>query len=512
MGGAGLSSTLQGGGSVNAVGGGFGIAVNTFSALKSYDETREAFNAHQEASESLAELEAQGAPELYAAIQILEREQANARQGMAEGGASLIAAINGVGNGISTFINGFANAFSYSSVAAATVIATATFAIGAGLNALMGTISGIRDIRTGIRRTLKRGATQELLDFCEKLSTQQEASLAAKRARIDELKEIEGNLQAELLTSQARTLADDLLAAKLQQLKNVGQEVVTLGEEVAKDGDQVSMLTKMVGGLSVSARKQRAKEKGGTAFLNLTGAAGGAALLAATIGGVAAAATPIGWALSGIAAVSILIYTFSKFYKRKIRNSNVIRMRQEKAAIEAALSADPPTTTWHSAWNRDDFPTDEKKSRLNRFLNEIAPWKSKGKSGQITIGDRLNQLDAYLAKYDVESAGDAVYEGIAAALTQDVGDQSVEVADGQTKTFREAVAELLTALGLEPSQIIVSLQSEDPQDKEAAERLLKQKMKLLPTDADESAESDIDEAQDTSSISNSAAQVTEQDE
>ncbi|MEM9907746.1 MAG: DUF4157 domain-containing protein [Cyanobacteria bacterium P01_D01_bin.44] len=491
MGGGGIGNAEA----ANATGGILGTAVNLYSGVKSAQQLKESVSDYQAKGAEIQDLKGKGNPELYAAITLLEKEQRQAARSGAESSVSLFAAINGVCNGITTAINAIAGLSEGLSVA----LANLTFGIGAGLNALMGTINAIRDINTARKRSKKQDATQQLVGFCQKLSDQLGVEVAQKQQRTQALEQrintftsmVAENLANPKISSEDRIRIG---AYHDSEIKASKQEIEQLGAEIPAVEAKITTMGQMMSGLSVSARKQGWKEKGVVSGgLNLMGAAGGAALLAATIGGVAAAATPIGWALSGVAAVSILIYTTSKYVKRNIRNSNVVRMRQEKALIEQSIAQG--TKSNQDLWNRSEFPTEEKKGTFNKFLNKIAPWKKKSKSGQTSIGERLNHIDAYLAKYDIEAAGNHVYEGILAALTQGQGAEKVPVSDTETKDFKTAVEELMTTLGINPADLIASMNSEDESVQAQAKQLVLTKMKLLPQGGGDSSNADNTENQ-----------------
>ncbi|MEM8604329.1 MAG: DUF4157 domain-containing protein [Cyanobacteria bacterium P01_H01_bin.121] len=494
------------GSQANTVGGVLGAGINLVSYGQSVDR---AFEAYQEFKAKKAELETlkgKGDPELYAAISLLEQEKVDAKTDVADNMASIVSAINGVYNGVFTAMNNLAGITQGLSVA----IANVTFAIGAGLNAIIGSINAMRDFYSAYKRSKKQAAILQLAEFCGQLTDQVKGELEAKQSSVFDINDHLGSLhflyrttqedlkkKIEAIDQKAATAKDGLSEQDKQQkvelekkqldmaihhqdkIEGYEKELLATKAMMESSRDKVALLSQMTSGLGVSARKNGSKEKLMTGGLNAIGAGGGAALFIATVATVGAAVTPVGWALSGVAAVSILIYTASKFVKRRIRNSNVARMKQEKALIEQAIANG--TKTKADTWNRSEYPTDEKKGKFNTFLNKIAPWKKRGKDGKMTLGDRLNHIDGYLAKYDVGAAGDSVYEGILAALTTDQGNQSVEVADdGTQKTFKEATEELMKTLGIDPAKLIDSMNSEDEEAQAKAKKLVLTKMRLIP--------------------------------
>jgi hypothetical protein len=458
---------------VAAVGGGLGAGVNLVTgaqalyglATSKTKETKASYN------EKNAELES-GNQQLYAAVQILETEKDKAKTSDLENLEQVGGSINGVINGITTLLN------SISSVAntATAAISAVTFGIGGALNALMGTINGIRDSLNAHKRRIGQKAVLQLTDFCNGLLGKYMGAISGVKEEMESSRETYF-LAHSFLVKNDRTKENDILyGLHSDTVLNYTQSLPGRRGKIAGFESKMNVVMDMVGGLNVSGRKLGYKEKATTAGLNFTAAAGGAALLAATIGGVAAAATPIGWGLAGVAAVGLLIWQTGKHVKRKIRGSNVVRMRQERTLINEAVGSG---TDKNSMWYRDRFPTKGKKGWFNKLTSSLF---NKKKSGKISISERLRELDRYLAKYDTEDAADKAYAGILAALTSDQGDDTVDVGNGLQKTFREATKELLVTLKLDPAKILDSMNG-DLEAQQQAKQLVLNKMNLIPREA-----------------------------
>ncbi len=468
---------------VTGAGGGLAAAVNIATGAKAahglLTSKRSEKTADYNAKNALLE---GGNQQLYAAVQVLEKEKDKAVTSDLENIEQLGASINGVINGITTLLNSVASVANTATAAVSAV----TFGIGAGLNALVGTINGVRDSLNAHKRRMRQESVGQLTDFCNALLAQY-------------LGTIEGIQQGIMGSQKQYALSHQYLrqhpdpdpgdkAYDIHVLVVRDHQEYLVGERGKIQALEAKMpvVTEMISGLNVAGRKLGYKDKAATAAMNLTGAAGGAALLAATIGGVAAAATPIGWGLAGAAAVGLLIWQTGKHVKRQIRGSNVLRMREERELINQAISQGThPSTIWY----RDNFPTEEKKGWFNRLTSAVF---NKKKSGKMTLSERLDELNAYLAKYDTEDAGQKVYAGVLAALTTDQGNDKVDVGNGLEKTFREATGELLTKLGLDPDKIVASMTG-DEAAKEQAQQLILQKMKLVPKNAPEEDASEADE-------------------
>jgi len=518
IGGAGKAPSSQKGidGSEVAIGGGAGAVVaNTYGLYKGVKGFKEANKKRKKASNDLDALG--GDESLYAEKSLLNKEKKGAKHDQVESGVQVGTSFNGFVNGVTTAWNNIATSTGVAGVSAV------TFGAGAGLNALIGTINGVRDSLNADKRRKQKGATATLLSFAKdrlneyrkmlirekiKLSSEnRDLSNLKHQMRKEEIKKsdkqnklyfLEGEIRRpQLPRDHPDKVAEDFLISFDEYRRSFYSEnkVTALKDEIkahdnairkllpkikkieikikkaedtiqAEYQESIKPVLKLISGLQVSKRKQGYKEKAGTASLNFMGAAGGAALLAATIGGVAAAATPIGWTLAGLAAVGILIYTVGKKVKRKIRKSNVKRMKAERDLILYDLE-------WNnvqkgSRWNRREFKLREERGQFNKFGR-------RKKSGKITIEKRLAEIDTYLKKYDVESAGDEVYEGVKSALKGEQGDHVVNVGGDQDLPLKGAVEEFLRSLQIDPKGILDSM---DGGKAAKAKALLRNKMKL----------------------------------
>ena len=451
---------------VSATGGGLAVGANLYTgamAIKGLVQSeRKAKSVALQAARTNYDA---GHQQLYAAVNVLEKEKQKALTGDLENIEQLGTSINGVINGVTTLLN------SLSAVAntATAVISVITFGIGAGLAALLGTINGIRDSLNAHKRRKNQEATGTFIEFTQALLESYGAKIESKNNELRSAQK-QYRLSTEYLFRPDEEQDPDTAVIHSTILRGATAFESGINADILALQSKMPLMVKMISGLELSKRKQGYKEKAGTASLNFLGAAGGAALLAATIGGVAAAATPIGWTLIGLATIGVLVYSVGKKVKRKIRGSNVLRMREERDMINAQVAQNPnlPDQTWH----REDFETAETKGWFNKLF-------SRSKSGSMTIRQRLIELNTYLKKYDIEAAGDDVYNGILAALVGEEGSDAVEVSDGIEKSFKSATGELLTTLGIDPNMIIASMQGDDAAQAKA-KKLLLGKMKLLP--------------------------------
>lgn len=484
-----------------------------------------------------------GDKELFATVELLKRKKSDAIKGEWENAGNIIGGISGMVNGIAGLISG----------ATAALVAGVAFGVGAGLNAIIGTISAIRDFVSAGKRakTQKeigrvRAAYTELYGgLGTKVGTMKEVN-TRRQTKVDKLNLenqdhmevvvkksddiLEANTQLDekrqayeeetglskrqtliadimLLKKKISTLEQERLDAlkeaqkKEQQAQDIAQEIVGTATEISDAEQKYDEYGKMITALTTAERKQGFGGKIASGVINLVGAAGGAALLAATLG-AAAAAGPVGWILSGVALVGVIGYAVGMHIKRVIRKKNVVRMKQEISLVASYISTGrlpsggtlpdgyTPGTDENARkgdmWHRSMFPTDEKKGWFNKLI-------SKKRSGTMTMQERIDLITNYLGKYDKEAQGDVIATGFIKALAPGTdGDQEVQnpaysddLPDNLKSTTPQTVPLRDLNMGLlahffkdKATEMKESLLSADPDKSEAAKTLLKKKLKL----------------------------------
>lgn len=520
-----------------------GTGMGTYNLVRNIQMHKQANTALKQYNTDYKDDSMPGHEELYATVNLLKRKRNDAVKGEFESAGSIIGGISGLVNGISGFISG----------ATAALVAGVAFGVGAGLNALIGTIAAIRDfVSAGKRHKTKKeigqvragyvelynglsekmvtlndknlndqgildGKTNEIRDLLQEINGKT-GDIVVSNQRIEELKD---EYKKEQGLSKRQTLIADIMLEKqkinrlTQEKDALAQTAVEKEDEAQEIGDRITETAdkiqdaeakydeygKIITALTTAERKQGYGGKIGTGIVNLAGAAGGAALLFATLG-AGAAAGPVGWVLSGIALVGILGYTIGMAIKRSIRKSNVKRMKQEITLVanyitNGALPAGgtlPDNYTRggdegarrNNIWHRQMFPTDEKKGWFNKLI-------SKKRSGKMTMQERIDLITKYLSKYDTETQADVIVEGFIKALQPgDEGDQEVanpaysddlkpeiKANTPQTITLRDLNKSLLTHFFKDKADdMSSSLRSTDPDRSKDARDLLAQKLKL----------------------------------
>ena len=395
-----------------------------------------------------------GDKELYATVELLKRKKSDAVKGEWENAGNILGGISGLVNGISGFISG----------ATAALVSGIAFGVGAGLNAIIGTISAIRDfvsagkrsktkkeigkVRAGYAELYKnlgdetkdlkkdndnnqnklsglqnqiQDKLQQIADLTQTLDTTREEAQDEETSIPERQKKI---AQVMILKKQLETLNEEKNTLH-EDAQKVGGDIATTGQEIIDKEEKYDDYGKIITALKTSERKQGYGGKITTGTLNLVSAAGGAALLAATLG-AGAAAGPVGWVLSGIALLGILGYAIGMHIKRKIRKSNVKRMTQELRLVgDYVANGTVPGTLpdgynvsataeerQDDVWHRQMFPTTEKKGWFNKLI-------SKKRSGKMTMKERTDLMKEYLGKYDTGTQGDIVVTGFVNALKDD---------------------------------------------------------------------------------------------
>ncbi|MDX1616094.1 MAG: hypothetical protein R3300_17415 [Candidatus Promineifilaceae bacterium] len=369
------------------VGGGLGMFMNTIniaqhgpamvSSLKEGGRLAGQMGAHHKRI-------AQGEEELFAATKILEEKYQETNVKFVDSFIGLTSGINGVINGLTTILSAALDA---GAALTAAMAAAVTFAVGAGLSAITGTISAIRDFVAVHKKRKQKSAVSAMIAVYDQALKRHQKRAAKLQARV------------KYPDTDPNKFYKDLM-------------------ELTEVTDTIKNTEMTLQGLKVAERKQGFKTKLFSGGVGLTSAAGGAALLAATLGAVAA--TPVGWALAATAALVTLGLVIGMKVKRNIRQDNVERMRQELELIEKAKAEGEVTDKDY--WHRSIFEDMglKKKGPLRRAFT-----RSK-KSGKIKVGERKAQLEAYLAKYDTQAAGEHVWEGFKRTLTTKEGDVKVD--------------------------------------------------------------------------------------
>ena len=439
---------------------GTGIGVyNMYKNIKNHTEANAALKENKTKYEGDGTIP--GDKELYATVELLKRKKSDAVKGEWENAGNILGGISGFINGVSGFFSG----------ATAAMVSGVAFGVGAGLNAIIGTISAIRDfVSAGKRAKTKKEIGKVRAGYIELYNglgseTEQlknenddrQSTLNGLRGQLDDKLQQIADVTLELDTARAEAQDEEtsipvrqqkiaqvmLLKNKLpglneeknslqQQAQQLGQQIAGKAQDILDKEGRYDDYGKIITALKTSERKQGYGGKIATGSLNLISAAGGAALLAATLG-AGAAAGPVGWVLSGVALLGILGYAIGMHVKRKIRKSNVKRMTQEMQLVGDYVANGTVTGTLPDGynvsataeerqddiWHRQMFPTTEKKGWFNKLI-------SKKRSGTMTMKERTDLMKDYLGKYDTGTQGDTVVKGFANALKDgSEGDQMV---------------------------------------------------------------------------------------
>lgn len=335
--------------------------------------------------------------------------------------------------------------------------ATVLGVVGAGVGAAFSLLSLIRDSvnihkRKGRAKKLaevrasyeSRGTTitnevkgkeQEVLNLATE-NKQHQDDIADKRDELDQVNQELSKTGDDALTGDEKTQAEN-------KAKTLQEDVDTLLDKVKKNEDKSAILKsesdellktvqeyKERGiALGVADRKLGNKLKGVSVASSIMGLIGsGVGIAGLLLAGTAAAAVlgPVGWAIGGLILAVGIGVMIGMAVKRKIRANNVKRMKSERDQIKELIAkgTGPAAAKYPSVatmgvedrknlvWNRDFFPTDPMK-------------KKSSKDPAMSLQARLDYLTEYLAKYDVEAAGDAVWYGVLDAMVGAEGSQNV---------------------------------------------------------------------------------------
>lgn len=512
-GGGGSGAVGATGGSLGTLSGMVGTGINVYNLKQNIESFSNANTIlkHLSAEYYGDGQEIPGNTELFATIELLHRQRDDAEKGIYENAVGVYGSLNGIANGIATIVGATAGG------AGATIAAAATFGFGSLLGALLGTIGAVRDFMSAGKRAKTKGEVGKVKAGYAELYTELGNQLFAKRAvnEDNEEKLKKANQRVEVANKAAMALItgggtiEEMMAPYLAQLEIIAdankerifleERIVAIASEVLSLAERYDQYDKMVVALTTAERKQGGKGKIGTGILNLVSAGGGAALLALTLG-AGAAAGPVGWVLTGVALVGILGYSIGMMVKKKIRSSNVTRMKSEIDLIGTYVSDGeisgkfPPGYTpsgnaverKNDIWHRDMFPTKETKGWFNKLF-------SKKKSGTLTISERIAEIHKYLGKYDIGTQGEVATAGFISALKPgSEGDQQVtnpaysdDLKEEQKEntpqkvTLRELNVGLLAYFfGDGAGEMQDSLMSEDEAMQNNAKKLLNKKLKL----------------------------------
>ncbi len=404
---------------------------------------------------------------------MLRKERSQAKKGLATSAAGVFSGINGMFNGAYTIVSGIEKVGT-KAVQVAGGIGSVTFGIAYGLNAILGLVTAGRDFFNAFKRAKGRKAVRTLMEIYQ--------------ARAEALRDQIEPLLAEVEEGRIPNLSD------IQRIKAWQQELLEVET--------------MRNALATAKHKQGYKGKLFGGSMGLASAAAGMALLAATIGGVAAAATPVGWIIGGIALLATIGFAVGKTIRRKVRDNNIKRMRKEIAHVSEYIESgriggmpapayDAQKVETHSAlqnlarssaerggdiWHRRQFEqpgTDyETKSRLHK-------WLTKSKSGTLTMQARLEELKTYLAKHDKENARTILIEGLRASLDPTHPESAKMVKKdphdphSPERSMRQHTSELLEHyFPGNSAKMIASLLSADETIREDAGKRILSKMKL----------------------------------
>jgi hypothetical protein len=492
-------------GSIGVLKGGYDIIDDSVSLYKTNKEIDEVNEDYQDGS---------GDTELFATMELLKRQKSDAEKGIFEGSTSVVSGIVGILNGVGGAIGDAA-------------LSVWTFGIGAAIGAVMGTINAIRDFLDAGRREMKKQeiakvyagysevmgeAKDELRPIHGEFSqTGNEikglvAQKAAMRAKINDNKKRYQNKEISKKKYQRRdaryqTAYNDIkgeITTKRNRLQSLKDPLKNALEKYEKQKE-------MVAALSLSMRKQGNATKIGTGILSLVGAGGSAALFIAALGvGAAAAATPIGWVMAGVALVGALGFAIGMGIKRAIRKDNVKRMNDEKKMLMLYINTgyfDDAGTKQpaglpgpgsrkkrqreNATWSRKAF--EDAGLRKKGWFNKLI---SKSKSGSMTMKERLKELDDYLKKHDKGGAADTIAEGFIESLKfpNDPSKGGKVVKNPVHDTDPSAPAETTLAdlnKGLlayffksKVDEMVDSLLSDDDDKRNKAKELLATKMRL----------------------------------
>jgi phage gpG-like protein len=387
------------GGSVSVVGGSIGLISGGIKTVSKGMEWHEA-NTQLEALDSRKTEEG-----IYATIAIWERKRAAAIKGTAEGSGSVIGSISGLIGSIA-------------GLAGAQALSAAMSAFGGILGAVTGTIMAVRDFMNVHKRRKAKNAIALVIDSYTQIASDVQTQMNSK-------------------LNEVKSATNSLKTAKPKDRAGLRSQLTTLKGELAALETKFDGIDNMRLSLAVAKRKQGFGGKVFSGITNLVGAAGAGALAGLALGG-AVAAGPAGWALAGVALAAALGYFIGMKVKKAIRESNVKRMNEEIVLVKEFIATGKvqgadvmlPNGTNASAipsqrrkaviWRREMFPTVEQKGWFNKLI-------SKSKSGTMTIGERLVELEAYLDKYDKSAAANTVWEGFKRALAPgEEGDMEVD--------------------------------------------------------------------------------------
>jgi phage gpG-like protein len=449
------------GGSVSVVGGTLGLVSG---GIKTGVKARE----WHESNQQLEALDSRRTEEgIYATIAIWERKRAAAIKGTAEGSGSVIGSISGLIGSIA-------------GLAGAQALSAAMSAFGGILGAVTGTIMAVRDFMNVHKRRKAKNAIALVIDSYTQIAA-----------------DVQNQMNSKL--QEVKSVTNSLKTAKPKDRAGLRSQLATLKNELAALETKFDGLDNMRLSLAVAKRKQGFGGKIFSGITNLVGVAGAGALAGLALGG-AAAAGPAGWALAGVALAAALGYFIGMKVKKAIRESNVKRMNEEivlvkefitsgkVAGTEVTLPNGTKAATLNSqqrkavTWRREMFPTVEQKGWFNKLF-------SKSKSGTMTIGARLTELQDYLDKYDKSAAAGTVWEGFKRALAPgEEGDMQVDNPKFDPKqpgsgipqkiTLRESIQQLIEHFLPGKLDDVMKAIAAGGDKEDNTRKLLLQKMKL----------------------------------
>lgn len=448
-----------------------GLVSGGYSAYKNYQTRKDVMPKVQEYRQRFKVGDGSG-PEkdIYASMELVNRQKAAAEKGLAEDSASIVGSILGI-------ISGAAG------LASAQVLGAVTSIAGGVLGIITGTISALRDFASAIKRSKAKKKVEGLLAAymgvaddatSQKEQTQQEMTqinqtITQLQSQFDttdnEVKALEGKIQEKETeknkkeTKETRKKELDKEIETLNsQIETKSQTLKSLTEQKETEGNKLPPLTTKVGkleqtmdkfytrgrALAVAARKQGYKTKIVSGGIGTLSVASGALLLAAMLG-ASAALGPVGWAIAGVAILAGIGLAVGMKVKKAIRESNVVRMKDEKAMVDdyvnngnlpsgittamfkgfqdkkqkgSAPNTPVPGTDQSAVdqrkaqtWHRGIFPVAEEKKKgwFNRLI-------SKKRSGTMTMAERQKHLTDYIGKYDTGAAGDTIVTGFIEVL------------------------------------------------------------------------------------------------
>ena len=509
--GTGDSSTGLGqdtaGGVISILTGTVGIGMGSYNIYKNAKNLK---TSSEDLKEHLTLYEGDGTTpadkSLFATVELLKRKKLEAQKGIAENSITVLGGISGLINGIA-------------GLAGASILAGVAFAVGAGLNAIVGTISAFRDFFNAYKRSESKSEVGKVGAGYADAIKQVGEETSKTEGEVEKIKERQTKndqnyqkakaILAAYLTAkdpenhaEASVALDDLKRAAKWKV-DIQNELLAKQTQIQKHEKDFDKYDKMRIALKTAERKQGFKSKIGTGVLGLTSATGGALLLAAALG-AAAATGPAGWVISGIALVGILGFAIGMAVKRSIRKDNVERMNQEIIELGTFIAEGKftdghvPTIKGESiggdaaarknnTWHRDMYGDRVKKKG---WFNKLF---SKSKSGKINVGKRADELKTYLQKYDKRAAADTIIDGFIESLKDgSEGDRKVknpaykddlpqEIKDQTEKevTLRDLNMGLLAHFfGDDAMNMKYSLLSTDAEKLKSARTLLAKKLKL----------------------------------